>query len=102
MVDKPGMTSLAQFAAVREAQRETGASLDLCSEHFATRSTVRAGELVAAGAIGSVVDIVGLGPHRLDPLPASVGLKVVEIVGRDGLARRAAEFGDRLERGCCR
>jgi predicted dehydrogenase len=67
MVDKPGMTSLAQLAAVREAQRETGRIYSVCySEHFATRSTVRAGELVAAGAIGRVVNIVGLGPHRLD------------------------------------
>jgi predicted dehydrogenase len=67
MVDKPGMTSLAQLAAVREAQRETGRIYSICySEHFATRSTVRAGELVAAGAIGRVVNVVGLGPHRLD------------------------------------
>ena len=67
MVDKPGMTSLAQLAAVREAQRETGRIYSICySEHFATRSTVRAGELIAAGVIGRVVNIVGLGPHRLD------------------------------------
>lgn len=67
MVDKPGMTSLAQLGAVREAQRETGRIYSICySEHFATRSTVRAGELVAAGAIGRVVNVVGLGPHRLD------------------------------------
>jgi predicted dehydrogenase len=67
MVDKPGMTSLAQLAAVREAQRETGRIYSICySEHFATRSTVRAGELVAAGAMGRVINVVGLGPHRLD------------------------------------
>jgi predicted dehydrogenase len=67
MVDKPGMTSLAQLAKVREAQRETGRIYSICySEHFATRSTVRAGELVAAGAIGGVINITGLGPHRLD------------------------------------
>jgi predicted dehydrogenase len=67
MVDKPGVTSLAQLAAVRKAQRETGRIYSICySEHFATRSTVRAGELVAAGAIGRVANVVGLGPHRLD------------------------------------
>lgn len=61
------MTSLAQLAAVREAQRETGRIYSICySEHFATRSTVQAGELVAAGAIGRVLNVVGLGPHRLD------------------------------------
>jgi len=34
-----------------------------------------------------------------DPLPAAVGLKVVEVVQRDGLAGRAAELGDRLRQG---
>ena len=33
------------------------------------------------------------------PLPAMVGLKVIEIVRRDGLAARAAQLGDRLKRG---
>ena len=37
--------------------------------------------------------------HVNDPLPAMVGLKVIEIVRRDGLAARAAELGDRLKRG---
>ena len=37
--------------------------------------------------------------HVNDPLPAMVGMKVVEIVQRDGLAARAAVLGDRLERG---
>jgi 2,2-dialkylglycine decarboxylase (pyruvate) len=37
--------------------------------------------------------------HVNDPLPAVVGLKVVEVVQRDELAVRAAELGDRLKRG---
>jgi 2,2-dialkylglycine decarboxylase (pyruvate) len=37
--------------------------------------------------------------HVNDPLPAMVGLKVVEVIQRDGLAARAAELGDRLKRG---
>ena len=37
--------------------------------------------------------------HVNDPLPAMVGLKVIEIVQRDGLAARAAELDDRLRRG---
>jgi 2,2-dialkylglycine decarboxylase (pyruvate) len=37
--------------------------------------------------------------HVNDPLPAMVGLKVIEIVRRDGLAARAAQLGDRLKRG---
>jgi 2,2-dialkylglycine decarboxylase (pyruvate) len=37
--------------------------------------------------------------HANDPLPAAVGLKVIEVVQRDGLAARAAELGHRLKRG---
>jgi len=37
--------------------------------------------------------------HVSDPLPAAVGLKVLEIVQRDGLARRAQRAGARLEAG---
>ena len=37
--------------------------------------------------------------HVNDPLPAMVGLKVIEVVQRDGLAACAAEFGDRLKHG---
>ena len=37
--------------------------------------------------------------HVNDPLPAMVGLTVIEVVQRDGLAARAAELGDRLKRG---
>lgn len=37
--------------------------------------------------------------HVNDPLPAAVGLKVLEIVERDGLAARAAELGARLMGG---
>src|SRR4051812_13212591 len=67
MSDKPGMTSLDQLAEVRRVQQETKRIFSVCySEHFETRSTVRAGELVAAGAIGKVASTVGLGPHALN------------------------------------
>ena len=67
MVDKPGVTSLAQLAEVRAVQAETKRIYSICySEHFETRCTVKAGELVAAGAIGKVVATTGLGPHRLN------------------------------------
>jgi predicted dehydrogenase len=66
MSDKPGMTSLEQLAEVRRVQQETGRIYSVCySEHFETRSTVRAGELIAQGAIGKVVHTVGLGPHAI-------------------------------------
>jgi predicted dehydrogenase len=67
MVDKPGMTSLAQLAEVRKVQAETKRIYSICySEHFETRATVKAGELVAAGAIGKLAHTTGLGPHRLN------------------------------------
>ncbi|MET0174104.1 MAG: Gfo/Idh/MocA family oxidoreductase [Agrobacterium vaccinii] len=66
MTDKPGMISLEQLAEVKQVQAETGRIFSIMySEHFETRSTVKAGELIAAGAIGKVVSTVGLGPHRL-------------------------------------
>ncbi len=37
--------------------------------------------------------------HVSDPLPAAVGLKVLEVVARDGLVARAREAGARLEAG---
>ena len=67
MSDKPGMTTLEQLAEIKMVQAETGRIFSVCySEHFETRSTVKAGELVAAGAIGQVVHTVGLGPHQLN------------------------------------
>jgi predicted dehydrogenase len=70
MSDKPGMTSLEQLAEVRRVQAETKRIYSVCySEHFETRSTVKAGELIAAGAIGKVINTVGLGPHKLKNLP---------------------------------
>jgi predicted dehydrogenase len=67
MSDKPGMTSLAQLEEVRRVQAETKRIYSIYySEHFAVRCVVRAGELVRAGTIGTVVNTVGLGPHRID------------------------------------
>ena len=68
MVDKPGITSLSQLAAVRKVQKKTGRIYSICySERFENKATVKAGELVQAGAIGKVVQTIGLGPHRMNP-----------------------------------
>jgi predicted dehydrogenase len=65
LVDKPGMTTLAQLAEVRRVVGETGRIYSVFfSERFESRATVRAAELVRAGAIGRVVQTLGLGPHR--------------------------------------
>lgn len=66
MVDKPGVITQAELAEVRRVQAETGRIFSVCfSERFENRATERASRLVAAGAIGRVVQTVGLGPHAL-------------------------------------
>ena len=65
MADKPGITTLEQLAEVRKVQAETKRIYSICySERLENRATVKAGELVKAGAIGRVIQTVGLGPHR--------------------------------------
>ena len=68
MADKPGITTLAQLAEVRRVQATTRRIYSIMySERLENRATVKAGELVAAGAIGRVVQTIGLGPHRMSP-----------------------------------
>jgi predicted dehydrogenase len=70
MSDKPGMTTLDELRTLRHVVADTGRIFSvLYSEHFETRSTVKAGELVKAGAIGQVVHTTGLGPHRVGNYP---------------------------------
>src|SRR5690606_3085671 len=67
MVDKPGCTTAADLAAIRETVARTGRiwSIDF-SERFEVPATLKALDLVREGAIGRVVQTVGLGPHRLN------------------------------------
>jgi predicted dehydrogenase len=68
MADKPGITTLEQLAEVRKVQAQTRRIYSIMySERFENRATVKAGELVKAGAIGRVVQTIGLGPHRIHP-----------------------------------
>ncbi len=66
MSDKPGFVSLAQLEEARKVQAETGRiySIDY-SERLDVPSAVKAGDLIHAGAIGEVVQTLGLGPHRM-------------------------------------
>ncbi len=67
MADKPGITSLEQLALVRSVQKETRRIYSIMySERFENAATVKAGELVRAGAIGPVIQTIGLGPHRMN------------------------------------
>jgi predicted dehydrogenase len=68
LVDKPGVITLEQFAEVKRVQKETKRIYSIMfSERFESRATVRAGELVKAGAIGKVIQTVNLAPHKMSP-----------------------------------
>ena len=67
MVDKPGIITLEQLQEVRKVQKETKRIYSIMySERFENRATVKAGELVKSGAIGNVIQTIGLGPHRIN------------------------------------
>lgn len=67
LVDKPGITSLDQLKAVRKVQQATKRIYSIMySERHENRATVKAGELVKAGAIGKVIQTIGMGPHRMN------------------------------------
>jgi predicted dehydrogenase len=66
MLDKPGATTLAQLAELRRVQADTGRIYSvLYSEHYTQRATIAAGDLVRAGAVGRVLQTIGLGPHKI-------------------------------------
>lgn len=67
MADKPGCVSLEQLHDLRNAVADTGRIYSICfSERLCVPSAVLAGKLVMDGAIGDVVQTVGLGPHRIN------------------------------------
>ena len=66
MVDKPGVTTFEQLEEVKKTVAETGRMFSICfTERLCVRSAVKAGKLVKDGAIGKVVQTMGMGPHRL-------------------------------------
>lgn len=68
MSDKPGILNFEQFEEVKKVQRETNRIYSIMySERLGNPASVKAGELVKSGAIGKVVQTIGLGPHRMRP-----------------------------------
>jgi predicted dehydrogenase len=68
MADKPGILTLDQLAEVKKVQKETKRIYSIVySERLGNRASVQAGELVQSGAIGKVVQTIGMGPHRMNP-----------------------------------
>ena len=67
MSDKPAFTELETLEEARRVQRETGRLYVIdYSERTRNPAMVKASELVTAGAIGRVLQTIGLGPHRLN------------------------------------
>lgn len=65
--DKAPLISLEQLDAARAAVRDTGRKYMVCfSERLQSESAVYAGELIRQGAIGRVIQVLGMGPHRLN------------------------------------
>nr|WKN34253.1 Gfo/Idh/MocA family oxidoreductase [Tunicatimonas sp. TK19036] len=68
MVDKPGIVTLEQFEQVKRVQKETERIYSIMySERLGNTASVKASELVQSGAIGKVVQTIGMGPHRMRP-----------------------------------
>lgn len=68
MVDKPGITDLKQLKEIKKVQKETGRIFSISySERFENRATMKASELIKGGAIGKVIQTIGMGPHRMSP-----------------------------------
>jgi predicted dehydrogenase len=64
--DKTPFTSLPQLDAAKAAVARTGRKyMVYFSERLHVESAMYATDLVAGGAIGRVVQVIGLGPHRL-------------------------------------
>lgn len=65
MTDKPGCTTLEQLQAIRACQARTGRIWSVnFSERFQVRAAAKASALVAEGAVGRVVQVVTLAPHK--------------------------------------
>jgi predicted dehydrogenase len=63
---KPGFTTLEQLAEAERIQQQTNRRYTVYfGERLGSAVTVKAGELVQAGAIGRVIQTVGFGPHKI-------------------------------------
>lgn len=64
--DKAPLTSLEQLERAKESVTRTGKKyMVYYSERLHVESAVFAGELIQNGAIGRVLQVIGMGPHRL-------------------------------------
>ena len=66
--DKAPFTTLEQLEQARAITQRTGKKyMVYYSERLHVEASVRAGQLIEQGAIGRVVQVMGMGPHRSNP-----------------------------------
>lgn len=66
--DKAPFTTLEQLETARVKVKQTGLKYVVYySERLHVESAVFGGQLIKDGAIGRVIQVIGLGPHRLNP-----------------------------------
>lgn len=66
MADKAPFTTMEQLEAARSKVAETGLRWAVCySERVQNEAAVHAGTLINSGAIGRVLQVIGMGPHRI-------------------------------------
>ncbi len=66
MSDKTGFTELKQLDVARKLTLETGYKWSICfSERLQVESAIYAGYLLQQGAIGRIIQVVNIAPHRL-------------------------------------
>ena len=66
--DKAPLTTLEQLEEVRKTTAQTKRTYNVYySERLHVESAVFAGQLIDQGAIGRVVQVLGTGPHRMNP-----------------------------------
>jgi predicted dehydrogenase len=66
--DKPPLTTMSQLERAKETVRETRQKYAVYySERIHVEAAVYAGDLIQDGAIGDVVQVVNLAPHRMNP-----------------------------------
>lgn len=64
--DKTPFTTLSQLEQARQTCAKTGQKYAVCySERLQNEASEYAAELVRSGVIGRVIQVIGLGPHRL-------------------------------------
>lgn len=65
--DKAPLTTLEQLDAAKDMVKKTGRKyMVYYSERIHVESAVFAGQLIEQGAVGKVIQVLGMGPHRLN------------------------------------